>query len=76
MQLTYDLIKEEFYVGNQTLREFYMDARKKQNITIAQLQRDGGLNHPVLWNVEKGKNNSIRAILIALETLGYSLDIK
>lgn len=82
VKIEYDPYKEDFMVGNKTLREFYIDLRKKSGLTIGRLQTETGLNHPILHNIEKTvyKNgrpaNSLRAILIALEYLGYEIRIE
>lgn len=81
MRLAWDPFIEEFRVGDQTLREFYMAARKEAGITIAKLESDSGLSRGVLRGIEKVASHNVklgkssRAMLIALETLGCTLDI-
>jgi hypothetical protein len=62
-------------VDSKPLREFYITARKEAKITVNKLEQDSGLNRNSLKLVEDKKSNSIRAMLIGLETLGYVIDI-
>lgn len=80
MKLTYDIITNEMMAGEETLREFYIRTRKESGISIGKLQRDCGVSHPTLANIETankaGKcSNAVKPILVALECLGYSLEI-
>lgn len=81
MNLRYDIFADDFFVGDQTLREFYVEARKKAGVSTATLERLAGVMRPTFYNLEytnkKGyRSNSVRAMLIALEELGYSLEIE
>jgi hypothetical protein len=82
MKLWYSYEKNELCVGDQTLREFYIETRKDAGIKIARLEMDSGLNHGTLYYVEhpyarSGKySKSAEAILRALETMGVSLNLE
>ncbi len=86
MNVDYSLQKQEFMIqtkkGEQTMREFYIDARKENRISISKLQMDSGLSHPTLYSLEKRRNpnaklnNSIRSMLIALLAMGYRMEVE
>lgn len=81
MNITADM-KNELYVGDQTLREFYIEARKKSGLSISAVQTLAIISHPTLWTVEHRKpkdgpfNHAVRPILIALMALGYEIKIE
>ena len=75
MKLNFDLIRNEFMVGDTPLRDFYIEARKKAHLTIPQVETRSGLQHPTLYQIEAGKYKGVKALLVALETIGYSIDI-
>lgn len=87
MKLKWNPDKMDFYVhtprGKVCLRDFYMTARKRAGISVLKLENDSKLGHPTLQFIEKsppsykpGKpNNSTRALLAALDTLGYSIEL-
>lgn len=81
MKLRYDLVSEDFMVGEQSLVDFYVAARRDAKISISKLEKDSWLTRGTLRNIEippkcrPKKSKSIRAILIALETLGFSLEV-
>lgn len=83
MKLTYDPYKEEFMVGEETLREFYIRKRKESKYSISKLETISGVTHPLLQYVETGyvsrttkkrrRSKSVSTILRALEALGVDL---
>lgn len=82
-QLTYNLLENDIMVEPEgvTLREFYIAKRKASGITIAGLERKAGVDHPLLYRVEKPQAGakpakSVRIILAGLEALGYTIKIK
>lgn len=81
MKLTYNPKTKNFMVGEKSLVDFYINIRKEDGRAIYQLEREAGLAHPTLQLIEKATplqpqtNKSVRAILIALMTLGYEIEI-
>lgn len=79
--VTYDPIRMDLMVGEQTLREFYIEQRQDAGITIPKLTADACLNHGQLRNMEllqkNGKySNATMPILAALDTLGFEISIE
>lgn len=58
------------------LRDFCREARLKKGISISRLNLDSGLGHPTVNNYEKGKYQSLPAMVTALLTLGYEIEVK
>lgn len=83
LKLVWDPFKEEFMVGDEPLRDFYIRTRLEAGISISKLARDAGVAHPLLHAIEayrsdesgRPKSNSVRSILIALDTLGFNLEL-
>jgi hypothetical protein len=83
-RLTWDPLKNDFMVEPDgiTLRQFYMLARHLSGVSITKLTLMAGLQHPSLSSIEKRTpsmkkhSNSVKAILAALEALGYTIEIK
>lgn len=83
VKVTYDPLKDDLMVGEHTLKEFYIAARLDAGISIGKLEEDAGITHPGLYNIEKPARPpkrptgsvSTKYLLIALECLGYSLEI-
>lgn len=81
MKITYEPFTSQFIVNGIPFREFYIAARKEANISIGALEAKAGVTHPILVYLEKGQSgkkqsNSIRAMLIAMEALGYEVTIR
>lgn len=88
-RVVWNLFKETFVVypnypdteGELTLREFYIKVRQDSGITVTKLAADSGITPSILYSLEGRLNNgrrpsnSIRAILIALETMGFNLEL-
>lgn len=76
--VSFDPTKNDFMVGEQTLREYYIQCRKRSGLTIEAVEKRAGINHPSLWSLEKAdrkgwQSNSVRSILIGLEALEYEI---
>ncbi len=77
-KLTWDGFK--FLIDDIEARDFLILKRKEKGMSINKLESLAGLDHPTLRRMErpdygKGRSNSIRAILIALEALGMEIEI-
>lgn len=80
MRLTYDFDDNWQVEGPDgktiTLAQFCHDARVKAQVTRSQLNGIAGLAHPTVSSYENGSSRSVRAMLIALDALGYEIEIK
>ncbi len=62
--------------GRVTLGEFCKVAREKAGLRRGQLETQAGLTHPVVQRYEENESNSITAMLVALECLGFNIEIR
>lgn len=86
LQLKYDPFIEDLLVSytdptgtvqEQTVRDFYVEARKTSGMNISALERQCGINHPALANIENKQNaNPLKPMLIALLELGYVIELE
>jgi transcriptional regulator with XRE-family HTH domain len=59
-----------------SLSKFCREARIKQRMSMHELGHKAGLIHPTVIHYENGRTKSIRAMLMALMTLGYEIELK
>lgn len=58
------------------LNKFCRSARIKAGMTMDRLNIQSGLGHPTVNNYESGKYRPLPAMITALMTLGYEVEIK
>lgn len=81
MKLSYNPKNKTFTVGKTNLVDYYIQKRKEDGRKPYQLETDASLSHPTLHMIENATpmqqqtNKSVRAILIALITLGYDIEV-
>lgn len=84
MILTFDPYTDLFVIlegpDRIPVRDFYIRERKISGKAISAVERQAGLNHPALSNVEskasKKPSNSLVAILAGIEALGYTIRLE
>lgn len=79
--VTYNPLEREFYVGEHTLRDFYIKLRKDSGLSFSKLSATAGVDAKDLYRIEHPDNKAakphqrIPTILIGLEALGCTLDL-